>query len=215
VRSFPALSSTGEPIVVVPLRALTDRFAQILQPPSGGVFSVLAMGTASPVAATRAAGFQVTNVADASTIESQLASRQENLAIGMEFAASVAGALLAVLALALAVFFASRRHEYEFASLEAIGGRVQDASYTLAVEYGLVIVVSLALGVAAGIGLVALALPFFASAPSGISAELVIDWPAIVIASGAAVSTLALAICIATVRVRNLSPVSLLRGEPE
>jgi hypothetical protein len=215
LRAFPALYQTEEPIIAVSVRALTERFEQIMQSPNGGAFAVLAMGSATPVTAARAAGFQVLDVARASTIEAQLASSPENLAIGMEFAASVAGALLAVVALALGVYFGGRRHEYEFASLEAIGGRPSDVFSTLAVEHGLMLVWALPLGCGVGVGLFALALPSVAPAPPQVPDELLVDWPAILIASAAAVSAIGVAIAVATARARNLSPVSVLRGEPE
>jgi hypothetical protein len=215
LRAFPAISQTDEPTVAVPIRALIERFEQIMQTPNGGAFVVLAMGPTSPVATARASGFQPLDVASASTIEAQLASSQENLAIGMEFAASVAGALLAVLALGLAVYFGGRRHEYEFASLAAIGGRAGDVFSTLAVEYGLVLAWSLAIGCGIGIGLFVLALPSVAPPPQGVPGELRVDWLATFVASVAAASVLLVAVAVATARARTVSPVSVLRGEPE
>jgi hypothetical protein len=215
LRAVPAVSGANEPIVALSLPALVERFEQIVQPPAGGAFVVLAMGATSPLNATKAAGFQVTDVAKASTIEEQLASSRDNLAVGMEFAASLAGALLAALALALGVYFGGRRHEYEFASLETLGGRTRDVFSTLAVEHGLVLVSSLVIGCGVGIGMFALVLSFVAPAPHGVSAEQLIDWRAIVLASAAAAGTLLLAVALATARIRSLSPLSLLRGEPE
>jgi hypothetical protein len=215
LRAVPSMRGADEPIVAVSLPALTERFDQIAQPPTGGAFVVLAMGAASPLAATRAAGFQVTNVARASTIEEQLASSKDDLALGMEFAASVAGVMLAALALALGVYFGGRRHDYEFASLEALGARTRDVFSTLAVEHGLVLVCSLVIGCAVGIGLFALVLSSVAPAPSEVPAETLIDWPAILLASAVAAGTLLLAVALATARIRSLSPLSLLRGEPE
>jgi hypothetical protein len=215
LRAVPSVSGADEPIVTLSLPALIERFDQILQPPAGGAFVVLAMGSTTPLAATKAAGFQVTDVARASTIEEQLASSKDDLAVGMEFAASIAGVLLAALALALGVFFGGRRHEYEFASLEALGARTRDVFSTLAVEYGLVLVCSLVIGCGIGIGLFALVLSFVAPAPSGVPAEMLIDWPAILLASAVAAGTLLLAVALATARIRSLSSLSLLRGEPE
>jgi hypothetical protein len=215
LHAVPAVSGADEPIVALSLPALIERFEQISQPPAGGGFVVLAMGATSPLAATKAAGFQVTDVARASTIEAQLASSKDNLAVGMEFAASIAGAMLAALALALGVYFGARRHEYEFASLEALGARTRDVFSTLAVEHGLVLVCSLVIGCGVGIGLFALVLSFVAPAPSGVPGELLIAWPEILLASAAAAVMLLLAVALATARIRSLSPLSLLRGEPE
>jgi hypothetical protein len=215
LRAFPALYQSDEPLIVVSVPALIERFGQIMQSPNGGAFAVLAMGSASPVTAARAAGFRVLGVARALTIEAQLASSPGNLAIGMEFAASVAGVLLAVLALTLGVYFGGRRHEYEFASLGAIGGRARDVFATLAVEHGLMLVWALPLGFGLGIGLFALVLPSVSPAPPGVPDELLVDWSAILLASAVVVSALGVAIAIATARVSTLSPVSVLRGEPE
>jgi ABC-type antimicrobial peptide transport system permease subunit len=209
------MSGTDEPVVALSLPGLIERFEQIFQPPAGGAFVVLGMGGTSPLAATKAAGFQVNDVARASTIEEQLASSKNNLAVGMEFAASIAGGLLTALALALGVYFGGRRHEYEFASLEVLGARSRDVFSTLVVEHGLVLVCSLVIGCGVGIGLFALALSFVAPTPSGVPAEMLIAWPAILLASAVAGGTLLLAVALATARIRSRSPLSLLRGEPE
>jgi len=215
MNAFPAATERGLPFAVVPVRALIERFQQALQPP-GGVFVVLSMGDASPVALTRRAGLQVTAVSSAAAIEAMLASRQENLAIGIEFAAAIAGVALAMLALVLSAYFGGRRYEYEAASFEALGAKLRNVVATLAFEYGAVVLCAATVGMAVGLGLLA-ATNSYVTAPAGGPAAtgLVVDWPAIAAAAIVAAASLAGTLLVATMRIRRLSPAAVLRGEPE
>jgi len=217
MNAFPVATERGLPFAVVSVRALIERFQQILQPPGGGVFVVLSMGPTSPVASARRAGLKVTGfLSDAATIEAQLASRQENLAVGIEFAAAIAGVALAMLALVLSAYFGGRRYEYEAASLKALGAKPQDAVATLALEYGAVVLCCAAAGVGVGLGLLAMTLSYVTSAAGGpAGAGLVVDWGAIAVASVVAAASLFGTLLVAAVRIRRLSPVAILRGEPE
>jgi hypothetical protein len=216
MNAFPVATQRGLPFVVVSVRALVERFQQILHPAGGGVFVVLSMGPASPVASARHAALHVTAVSDAATIEARLATRQENLAIGIEFAAAIAGLALAMLALVLSAYFGGRRYEYEAASFEALGAKPRDAIATLALEYGAVVLFCAAVGVGVGLGLLAMTLPQVTSAAGRLAgAGFVVDWRAIAAASGVAVAALAGTLIVAAARVRRLSPVAILRGEPE
>jgi hypothetical protein len=216
MKAFPVATEHGLPFAVVPVRALIERFQQILQPPAGGVFVVLSMGRPSPVDSARRAGLQVAVVSDAAAIEAQLASRQENLAIGIEFAAAIAGVALAMLALVLSAYFGGRRYEYEAASFEALGARPRDAVTTLALEYGAVVLCCAAAGGAVGLGLLAMTLSSVTSASAGpAGAGFIVDWGAIGAASVAAAASLLGTLGVAAVRIRRLSPVAILRGEPE
>jgi hypothetical protein len=212
MNAFPAATERGLPFAVVPVRALAERFQQVLQPPGGGVFVVLSMGTGSPVAWTRHAGLQVTGVSSAAAVEAQLASRQENLAIGIEFAAAVAGVALAMLALVLSAYFGGRRYEYEAASFQALGGKARSVVATLAFEYGAVTLCSACVGLAVGLSVLAITLPQ-GSSPAG--PGLLVDWPAIAAATLVAAASLAGTLLVAATRIRRLSPVAILRGEPE
>jgi hypothetical protein len=212
INAFPAATERGLPFVVVPVRALAGRFQQTLQRASGGVFAVLSMGAASPVAWTRHAGLQVTGVSSAAAVEAQLASRQENLAIGIEFAAAVAGVALAMLALVLSAYFGGRRYEYEAASFQALGARAGNVVATLAFEYGAVALCSACVGLVVGLGVLAITLPHVTShAGPG----LLIDWTAIAAAALVAAASLCGTLLVAATRIRRLSPVAILRGEPE
>ena len=216
MNAFPAATERGLPFAVVPVRALIERFQQALQPPKGGVFVVLSMGGGSPAALTRRAGLQVTMVSSAATIEAQLASHQENLAIGIEFAAAIAGVALAMLALVLSAYFGGRRYEYEAASFEALGAKLRNVVSALAFEYGAVVLCSAMVGMGVGLGLLAVTLSNVTSPAGGPAATgLLIDWPAIAAASMVAAASLSGTLLVAAMRIRRLSPVAILRGEPE
>jgi hypothetical protein len=216
MNAFPVATERGLPFAVVPVRALIKRFEQALQPPGGGVFVVLSMGGQSPVALTTRAGLQVTGVSNAATIEAQLASHQENLAIGIEFAAAIAGVALAMLALVLSAYFGGRRYEYEAASFEALGAKPRKVVSVLAFEYGAVVLCSAAVGIGVGFGLLAIT-HSYVTAPAGEPSPtgLMVDWPAIAAASMVAAASLAGTLLVAAMRIRRLSPVAILRGEPE
>ena len=216
MNAFPAATEPGLPFAVAPVRALIERFQQALQPPGGGVFGVLSMGPASPVALTRRAGLQVTAVSSAAAIEARLASHEENLAIGIDFAAAIAGVALAMLALILSAYFGGRRYEYEAASFEALGAKLRNVVSTLAFEYGAVVLCAGAAGLGVGLGLLVVTLPYVTSPAGGPAGTgLLVDWPAIAAASTVAAASLAGTLLVAAMRIRRLSPAAILRGEPE
>jgi FtsX-like permease family protein len=216
MNAFPAATERGLPFAVAPVRALIERFQQARQPPGGGVFAVLSMGDGSPVALTRRAGLQVTAVSSAAAIEAQLASHQENLAIGIEFAAAIAGVALAMLALVLSAYFGGRRYEYEAASFEALGAKLGTVVSTLAFEYGAVVLCSAAVGMGVGLGLLAVTFSYVTSSAGGPAVPgLLVDWPVIAAAAAVAAASLSGTLLVAAMRIRRLSPVAILRGEPE
>ena len=216
MNAFPVATQQGLPFAVVPVRPLIERFQQARQPPGGGVFVVLSMGRNSPVAPARRAGLQVTAVSSAAVIEARLASHQENLAIGIEFAAAIAGVALAMLALVLSAYFGGRRYEYEAASFEALGARLRTVVSALAFEYGAVVLCAAAVGMAVGLGLLGVTLAYVTSpARRPAAAGLLVDWPAIAAASVVAAAALSGTLLVAAIRIRRLSPVAVLRGEPE
>jgi FtsX-like permease family protein len=216
MNAFPVATERGLPFAVVPVEALVERFEEALQPPGGGLFVVLSMGDRSPAALTRRAGLQVTAVSSAAALEAQLASHQENLAIGIEFAAAIAGVALAMLALVLSAYFGGRRYEYEAASFEALGAKLRNVVSALAFEYGAVVLCSAAVGIGVGFGLLAITRSYV-TAPAGEPAAtgLLVDWPAIAAASVIIAVSLASTLLVTAIRIRRLSPVAILRGEPE
>jgi ABC-type antimicrobial peptide transport system permease subunit len=216
LNAIPVGSQGGLPTVVLPLQALIERVDQVEGQLTGGVLTVLAEGSTNPVPAVRNAGFHVDNVSAASTIEAELASRQEELAIGMDFAASVASLILALLALALGIYFGASRRDYEFGSLQAVGQTRTDVIVSLTTEYGLLIVTCLAVGYGLGSGLLRLVVDWVAPSPrAAIEAGAVTDWAALMLGAGAVIVVLCLALAGAGLRLRRASAISLLRGEPE
>jgi hypothetical protein len=214
LRAFPAIRSDAA-LIVVPVRAVTERFGQILRTPNGGAFSVLAMGADDPTPAVRGAGLQVIATSRAATIESLLGSSPQNLALGMEFAAGLAGAVLATLALGLALYFGARRRRYEFSSLRALGGRATHAAATLAIEYGLLLVPVLVVGYGIGIALLAVVLPHVASGSATRAPTLLVDRGAMLAAALASAATLAVGLAATAARLAGGSAAAVLRGEPE
>src|SRR5207248_684448 len=176
IRGFPQ-ASPGEPVVVVSVQALTERFQQILQPPGGGLFLVLSADAADPSIGIRRAGFQILIGSSAAAIEARLASTPQNLALGMEYSAGVAGAVLAVLSLGLALYFGGRRRRYELSSLRALGGRPADAALALGLEYGFVLIPSALVGYALGAVLLWSVLRYVSPPVAGTGIpHLMIDW---------------------------------------
>ncbi|MEA2581339.1 MAG: putative transport system permease protein [Actinomycetota bacterium] len=215
VRGFPAIRSSDTP-VIVPLAPLIQRFEQILQAPNGGVFEVLAMGDTDPTAGIRGAGFSIGTVSRAADIEATLATSPQNLALGMEFAAGVAGATLAVMALGSALFFGAHRRRYELSSLRALGGRPRHAVAALALEYGLILVPATALGYVMGTVLLRIVLAFVSPPVAGTGpALLVIDWAGAALATIAGLLTLAFGLTSAARQMRSPEASLALRGEPE
>ncbi|MEA2551529.1 MAG: putative transport system permease protein, partial [Actinomycetota bacterium] len=213
--AFPTIGRGSAP-VIVPIDGLLERFEQILRPPNGGVFEVLGMGSRDPTSEVRHAGFEVGLVSRAADIEARLATSPQNLALGMEFAAGVAGAVLAVMALSLALFFGAQRRRYELSSLRALGGRASHAMIALAGEYGLILVPAFIVGAAVGTILLHVVLAYVAPPVAGTGLSvLVIDRVSVALAAGAALATLVLGLLSAGKQMRAGAPSAELRGEPE
>jgi hypothetical protein len=215
IRGFPQ-ASPGEPVVVVSMQALTERFQQILQPMGGGTFLVLASGASDPSAGVSRAGLQILLGSSAAAIEARLASSPQNLALGMEYSAGVAGALLSVLSLGLALYFGGRRRRFELSSLQALGGRPAHAAVALGLEYGLVLIPSAAIGYALGAVLLSSVLSYVSPPVAGTGVpHLVIDWIGAALAGLAAALTLVGGLLSASEMMRAGSASMALRGEPE
>ena len=65
-----------------------------------------------------------------------LAQLPQSLAVGMNFATAVGGLMLVVLGVAVGLYFAQRRREFEFASLRAMGTQPGQVSRVLLLEQG-------------------------------------------------------------------------------
>ena len=83
---------------------------------------------------------------------------------------------------------------------------------TLAFEYGAVALCSACVGLGLGLGVLAITVPHVTS-PAG--PGLLVDWPAIAAATIVAAASLFGTLLVAATRIRRLSPVAILRGEPE
>ena len=163
----------------------------------------------------RRAGLQVVGVSRAASIEARLGSSPQNLALGMEFAAGLAGSVLAILALGLALYFGGRRRRYEFSSLRALGGRPGHAAAALAVEYGLVVVPTLVVGYGVGTALLASVLPYVVPSVAVGVPKLLVDRNAALAAAVASAVTLAIGLLVSAAGMRTASASAVLRGEPE
>jgi len=214
IRAFPALRA-DTPLLLVPVRSVAERFAQILRTPDGGAFSVLAMGASDPTSSVRRAGLQVVGVSRAASIEARLGSSPQNLALGMEFAAGLAGSVLATLALGLALYFGGRRRRYEFSSLRALGGRPGHAAAALAIEYGLVVVSTVVVGYGVRTALIASVLPYVVPSVADGVPKLLVDRNAALAAAVASAVTLAIGLLVSAAGMRTASASAVLRGEPE
>ena len=70
----------------------------------------------------------------------------------MNFATAVGGLGLVVLGVAVGLYFAQRRREFEFASLRAMGTEPKQVTRVLLLEQGLMITFALVAGAAIGSG---------------------------------------------------------------
>jgi len=121
-----------------------------------------------------------------------------------------------MLALVLSAYFGGRRYEYEAASFEALGAKLGTVVSTLAFEYGAVVLCSAAVGMGVGLGLLAVTFSYVTASTGGPAVPgLLVDWPVIAAAAMAVAASLAGTLLVAAMRIRRLSPVAILRGEPE
>jgi ABC-type lipoprotein export system ATPase subunit len=78
----------------------------------------------------------------------------------MNFATAVGGLGLVVLGVAVGLYFAQRRREFEFASLRAVGTEPKQVTRVLLLEQGLMITFALVAGAAIGFGILRLLMPY-------------------------------------------------------
>src|SRR5439155_16700558 len=96
------------PMIVVAERTLVERYAQLLAPPEAGGLAILGMGADDPSAALRRAGLSIVVTTSARELEAEFASSPQSLALGIEFGAAVAAAILAVAGIGLALALGER-----------------------------------------------------------------------------------------------------------
>ncbi len=102
------------------------------------------MGEEDPRPALEDAGMIPGPTEAAGPIIGALAQLPQSLAVGMNFATAVGGLGLVVLGVAVGLYFAQRRREFEFASLRAMGTEPKQVTRVLLLEQGLMITFAIA-----------------------------------------------------------------------
>ncbi len=212
---FPGVVPNA-PFVVVPVRGLLER--QFSIPEAGVTLNEVWANTPEDPSPLLAEAGWVPGVVNATApIEGLLAQLPQSLAVGMNFAAAVAGVGLVIIGVAAGLYFTMRRRDYEFAALRAMGTGRRQIRTTLVLEQAALLGFALLAGLAIGYWLLRLVMPYVGTS-LGVSYPapvLVLDWPAI----GAAVVTIVVASAIALgAAMRTLmrsSVTGVLRGEAE
>ena len=211
--AFPSV--LGE-FVVVSTPALIEAAARIPEP-GLALNEVWAMGDADPRPALRDAGLIPGQTQAAGPIVAALAQLPQSLAVGMNFATAVGGLGLVVLGVAVGLYFAQRRREFEFASLRAMGTEPKQVTRVLMIEQGLMIAFAIVAGAAIGFGILRLLMPYVGRSIGSAFPPpiLVFDWPALSISLSAIVAATAIGLIAALRALLRSSVTSVLRGEAE
>ena len=124
-------------------------------------------------------------------IEGLLAQLPQSLAVGMNFAAAVAGVGLVIIGVAAGLYFTMRRRDYEFAALRAMGTGRRQIRTTLVLEQAALLGFALLAGPGDRLLAAAARDAVRRHEPRGLlpAPVLVLDWPAI----GAAVVAIVVA----------------------
>jgi ABC-type lipoprotein release transport system permease subunit len=202
--------------VVVSTPALL-RAAVRIPEPGLALNEVWAMGEEDPRPALEEVGLIPGPTEAAGPIVGALAQLPQSLAVGMNFATAVGGLGLVVLGVAVGLYFAQRRREFEFASLRAMGTEPKQVTRVLLLEQGLMITFAMLAGAAIGFGILRLLMPYVgrsigAAFPPPI---LVFDWPSLAISLSAIVAATAIGLLAALRALLRSSVTSVLRGEAE
>ncbi|MFB3739243.1 MAG: FtsX-like permease family protein, partial [Candidatus Velamenicoccus archaeovorus] len=210
--SFPTVA--GE-FMVVPAPALLEAFARI---PEAGLSlgEVWAMGS-DPRPALRAEGFVVGQTTSAGPIIAFLSQLPQSLAVGMHFTAAAGGLGLVVIGVAVGLYFAQRRREFEFAALRAMGTEPGQITGVLTIEQGVLIGFAVLAGAGLGYGILRLMMPYVgkslgAAFPPPV---MVLDWTSLGISVVAIGVATALGLLAALRALLRTSVTSVLRGEAE
>ena len=211
--AFPSV--LGE-FVVVSTPALIEAAARIPEP-GLALNEVWAMGDADPRPELRDAGFIPGQTQAAGPIIAALAQLPQSLAVGMNFATAVGGLGLVVLGVAVGLYFAQRRREFEFASLRAMGTEPKQVTRVLMIEQGLMIAFAIVAGAAIGFGILRLLMPYVGRSIGSAFPPpiLVFHWPALAISLTAIVAATAIGLIAALRALLRSSVTSVLRGEAE
>ena len=202
--------------VVVSTPALL-RAAVRIPEPGLAMNEVWAMGEDDPRPALEEAGLIPGPTEAAGPIIGALAQLPQSLAVGMNFATAVGGLGLVVLGVAVGLYFAQRRREFEFASLRAMGTEPKQVTRVLLLEQGLMITFALVAGAAIGFGILRLLMPYVGRSIGSAFPPpiLVFDWPALAISLSAIVAATAIGLLAALRALLRSSVTSVLRGEAE
>jgi ABC-type lipoprotein release transport system permease subunit len=212
-QAFPSV--LGD-FVVVSTPALL-RAAVRIPEPGLALNEVWAMGKEDPRPALRRAGMIPGPTQAAGPIIGALAQLPQSLAVGMNFATAVGGLGLVVLGVAIGLYFAQRRREFEFASLRAMGTEPGQVSRVLLLEQGLMITFAILAGAGIGFGVLRLLMPYVGRSIGSAFPPpiLVFDWPALAVSLSAIVAASAIGLLAALRALLRSSVTSVLRGEAE
>jgi putative ABC transport system permease protein len=135
----------------------------------------------------------------------------------MNYAAAAGGLGLVVIGVAVGLYFAQRRREFEFASLRAMGAEPGQISRVLLLEQGLMIVFAISVGAGLGFGILKLVMPYVGRSIGSAFPEpiLVVDWLSLGVAVAAIVAATAVGLLAALRALVRSSVTSVLRGEAE
>jgi hypothetical protein len=211
-QAFPTVSGD---FMVVSAHALLDAAVRI--PEAGlGLNEVWAMGE-DPGPALEQAGFILGPTQAAGPIIAVLAQLPQSLAVGMNFAAAVGGLGLVVIGVAVGLYFAQRRREFEFASLRAMGTEPRQIARVLLLEQGLMIVFAVVAGAAIGFGVLRGLMPYVGRSIGSAFPPpvLVFDRASLAISLCAIVAASAIGLLAALRALLRSSVTSVLRGEAE
>ena len=202
--------------VVVSTPALL-RAAVRIPEPGLALNEVWAMGDDDPRPALEEEGLTPGPTEAAGPIIGALAQLPQSLAVGMNFATAVGGLGLVVLGVAVGLYFAQRRREFEFASLRAMGTEPKQVTRVLLLEQGLMITFALLAGAAIGFGILRLLMPYVGRSIGSAFPPpiLVFDWPSLAISLSAIVAATAIGLLAALRALLRSSVTSVLRGEAE
>jgi hypothetical protein len=202
--------------VVVSAPTLVEAAARVPEP-GLALNEVWAMGDQDPRPALRQAGLVPGPTQAAGPIIAALAQLPQSLAVGMNFATAVGGLGLVVLGVAVGLYFAQRRREFEFASLRAMGTEPKQVSRVLLLEQGLMIAFAIVAGAAIGFGILRLLMPYVGRSIGSAFPPpiLVFDWPSLAVSLSAIIAATAIGLIAALRALLRSSVTAVLRGEAE
>jgi hypothetical protein len=204
------------PVLILPERSLMALTQSV--PGADGLLSeVRSMAAADPAPAFAADGLRPTGARSAVAIEASLALDPQSLAIGLQYAAALAGIALVVIGVSAGLYFGQRRREFEFAALRAMGAGRRELVGALAAEQGLLIAFALAVAVGVAAWLLRIMAPYVA--PSVTTAVtlpgLRIDVPTLMVLITVTLGASAIGFALAARDLLRTSITSTLRGEVE